>query len=193
MQLISDTGFWDGTTAHLHHIHSEGVSAYICEFIRSNNITTVTDFGCGLGNYCKDIEASTTAKAIGVEGSIPTHSAHTRIIQLDLAKPIRSTHELNCELGICLEVGEHVPSPYMHTLLDNIANYTEKYLIMSWAIPNQPGHGHVNCLDNDTVKELMQKRNFEYMPDETREIRSRVDASALYFKHTLLIFQKQTQ
>ena len=51
MNEIAETGFWNGETAHNHHVHSENLSQWIYDFCLKHNINTATDFGCGLGEY----------------------------------------------------------------------------------------------------------------------------------------------
>ena len=80
----------------------------------------------------------------------------------------------------------------MNNYLDNISNNCNKYLILSWAIPNQPGHGHVNCLSNQEVIEMLEKRNFKYLAAETQKAREAVKNDRCYwFEDTLLIFEKK--
>ena len=49
MNEIANTGFWNGETAHNHHVHSENLSQWIYDFCVKKKIQSVTDFGCGLG------------------------------------------------------------------------------------------------------------------------------------------------
>ncbi len=81
MNEISKTGYWNGETAHHHHVHSEKLSEWICNFILEQGIETMTDFGCGLGQYCDDVESQTSCGALGVEGNKPKEAVHKLIIE----------------------------------------------------------------------------------------------------------------
>ena len=190
MSEISKTGYWDGETAHHHHVHSEKLSEWICRFIIEQEIVTMTDFGCGLGNYCDDIESQTMCQALGIEGNIPKQAVHKHIEELDLTTDLTNSTDLTSELVLSLEVGEHIPKEHMTTYLDNITAHAEEYLITSWAVRGQEGFGHVNCLDNHEILPEFEKRGFVLMEKETEDARSVIEDKAHWFKKTILIFKK---
>jgi len=65
------------------------------------------------------------------------------------------------DCAICLEVSEHIPKDLEKVFLDNIANAAWKQLFISWALPSQPGHGHVNCRTTEWVVSEILKRGWE--------------------------------
>jgi cyclopropane fatty-acyl-phospholipid synthase-like methyltransferase len=190
MSEISKTGYWDGETAHHHHVHSDKLSEWIINFIIEQEIETMTDFGCGLGQYCDDIESQTMCKAIGVEGNKPKEAVFNKIHEFDLTKDLSINFGFSSDLAISLEVGEHIPKEYMTTYLDNITHHANEYLITSWAVRGQEGFGHVNCLDNHEIIPEFEKRGFELMEKETEDARSVIEDKAHWFKKTILIFKK---
>jgi cyclopropane fatty-acyl-phospholipid synthase-like methyltransferase len=190
MSEISKTGFWDGETAHHHHVHSEKLSEWIINFIIEQEIETITDFGCGLGQYCDDIESQTMCQAIGVEGNKPKEAVHKLIIERDLTIDLTKDFQFSCDLAISLEVGEHIPAQHMATYLDNITQHAKDYLITSWAVRGQDGFGHVNCLDNYEIIPEFEKRGFELMEKETEDARSVIEDKAHWFKNTLFILKR---
>lgn len=186
---ISETGYWQGDTAHKHHIYSEGLGLWICNFLKDSKQedSIIYDFGCGLGNYLKMLDDSGFKNIIGFEAEIPDKKVFDNIKQQDL------TQKMDLKKGniISLEVGEHIPKQYMNNYLDNISNNCDNYLIISWATPGQPGYGHVNCLDNDQVISLFEQKGFRYLSEETLNARKGVEKDICYwFKNTLLIFKK---
>jgi hypothetical protein len=190
MSEISKTGYWDGETAHHHHVHSEKLSEWICRFIIEQEIVTMTDFGCGLGNYCYDVESLTMCQALGIEGNIPKQAVHKHIEELDLTTDLTNSTDLTSELVLSLEVGEHIPKEHMTTYLDNITAHAEAYLITSWAVRGQDGFGHVNCLDNHEIIPEFEKRGFELMEKETKDARSVIEDKCWWFKNTLFILKR---
>ena len=91
---------------------------------------------------------------------------------------------------ISLEVGEHIPKEYMDIYLDNITNFCEKTLIISWAVRGQAGFGHVNCLNNEEVIPLIEQRGFCFRKDLSEEARKVVGDNTPWFKNTILIFER---
>jgi hypothetical protein len=189
MSEISKTGFWNGETAHHHHVHSEKLSAWICNFAKQNKLINVTDFGCGLGRYLDSLK-SIGVNGIGVEGDKPNGAIFFDIVEYDLTFDLTNELGLKSELVLSLEVGEHIPKEHMTTYLDNITHHCEKYLITSWAVRGQEGFGHVNCLDNHEIIPEFEKRGFELMEKETEDARLVIEDKAHWFKKTILIFKK---
>lgn len=105
---------------------------------------------------------------------------------MDFAKPV--------DLGfvrdyvVSLEVGEHIPQEYESTFIQNLINAKEKGIILSWAIPNQPGRGHVNCRSNEYIRDRFHryglKSNYE------KEDLLRNAATMDYFKNTIMVFEQ---
>ncbi len=187
MNEIANTGFWNGETAHNHHVHSEKLSQWIYEFCVKKKIQSVTDFGCGLGEYLAKLSPIVN-NAIGVEGSIPKQAKFEYIIQGDLTTDLKSK-AFTSDLVISLEVGEHIPAEFMGVYLDNITNHSAKYLITSWAVRGQAGFGHVNCLDNSEIIPEFEKRGFKLLDKETEKARLIIEDKAHWFRNTLFIFK----
>ena len=62
---------------------------------------------------------------------------------------------------ICLEVAEHIPKEYEDTFLSNLERHAKTGIILSWAVPGQPGHYHVNNKPLSLVIEVMKKFGFD--------------------------------
>jgi hypothetical protein len=185
--MINKNGFWNGETAHEHHVHSPELSAWICDFLKGEEHHQLYDMGCGLGNYLLDLSNNGFKRLKGFEGSIPKEKVFADIKQQDLTLPFIGIEQGNV---ISLEVGEHIPKELMSIYLNNIARNCNKYLIMSWAVVGQEGYGHVNCLENIDVIAQMTLRGFEYLAKESEEARQVVTDYTWWFKKTILIFKK---
>lgn len=190
MKEIAETGYWNGETAHIHHVHCTKLSKWICEFLKDEKDKLIQDFGCGLGNYLKDLENTGFKKLVGYEAEPPAQKVFNNIFERDLTEFIAPIYIGNV---ISLEVGEHIDFKYMNVYLDNITNACNGYLITSWAVRGQEGFGHVNCLDNHEIIPEIEKRGFKLMEKETEEVRSIDLSEAPWFKNTLLIFKKDVQ
>ena len=187
MNEIANTGFWNGETAHNHHVHSDNLSQWIYDFCIKKKIQSVTDFGCGLGEYLAKLSPIVN-NAIGVEGSIPKQAKFEYIIQGDLTTDLKSK-AFTSDLVISLEVGEHIPAEFMEAYLDNITSHAKTYLITSWAVRGQAGFGHVNCLDNAEIIPEFEKRGFKLLEKETEKARLIIEDKAHWFRNTLFIFK----
>ena len=190
MKEIAKTGYWNGETAHLHHVHSQELSNWICEFlnVKISKDESIRDLACGLGNYLKDLQEFGFTNLAGFEADPPKHKVFNNILKQDLTIPFTFSPK---GVIISLECGEHISKKYMNEYLDNITNNCSNYLIMSWAIRGQAGFGHVNCLDNHEIIPLIESRSFKLMKEETEEVRNINLSEAPWFKNTLLIFKKK--
>jgi 2-polyprenyl-3-methyl-5-hydroxy-6-metoxy-1,4-benzoquinol methylase len=45
---------------------------------------------------------------------------------------------------LSLEVGEHIPHQLEDVFIGNLVRHAKKGIILSWAVPGQEGHHHVN-------------------------------------------------
>lgn len=186
---ISETGFWSGESAHVHHVHSKPLSQWICKFLSEDKDKRIYDMGCGLGNYLKDLANAGFTDLVGFEGDIPVNKVFSNIWRQDLTKPINEAL-VNKGNVICLEVGEHIPAEFQDQLLQNIKQLCNGYLIMSWAVRGQVGFGHVNCLNNGEVIEIMERYGFKYLHGYSQDARAVIDDTTPWFKNTIMIFSR---
>jgi SAM-dependent methyltransferase len=195
MIKISKTGFWDGEEAHLHHGYSQPLVDWIASFLNKQKNKPLYDFGCGIGQYLQQLSSYGFTNLTGFEGDPPKQKVFLNIVKQDLTVPFTVPTKGNC---IFLEVAEHIPAELEKTTLDNIVNACGGYLIMSWALRGQGGHGHVNCLNNDEAIERFTSRGMIYLEKETESARAVIDPiknsiedkQLPWFKNTTLVFKK---
>jgi len=150
---IAETGYWT-TEDGKEHIHDGSLALSLVKFASMHRLTTVADFGCGLGNYVWQLKKS-GLNAVGYDGN-PNTEALTKgnCRTLELAKDFDLKKKF--DLVLSLEVGEHIPAEFESVFLANITNHCRRYLVLSWAIPGQDGIGHVNWFKNTL---MVFKRN----------------------------------
>jgi SAM-dependent methyltransferase len=185
---IAPTGFWAGSDAHLHHMWSPTLAAWIAEDLKGQELAPVYDFGCGMGHYMRFLRERGFQFVTGVEGDPPERAVCPGIVKHDLTQPYEVGEKGNV---VCLEVAEHVPAFYEDTLLATITNAVEpgRSLILSWAVRGQGGDGHVNCRDNREVVHLICRRDFVW--DEGASLAARAVVTDLeWFRNTVLIFRR---
>jgi len=188
MKEISDTGYWTSETAHIHHVYSKELGEWICKFLEDEKENYIYDFGCGMGNYLKELKDNGFKKLTGFEGDIPMGRVFDNIIQQDLTLHFALRTKGNI---LSLEVGEHIPKEFMSVYIDNITSNCNKILITSWAIRGQEGFGHVNCLDNHEILPEFEKRGFELLTDKTAEARSIIQPYCHWFKNTIFVLKRK--
>jgi hypothetical protein len=185
--IDAKTGIWDINTANSHggHKHDEGIIKKISELYEP---IAVADLGCGDGWYCQQLKQKWKNTVIhGYEGCVDmkTEGVYDDIFILDLS--LKRYVGIKYDLVLCIEVGEHIPLEKEQTFLDNVKEFCDCFLVMSWALPKQGGRGHFNERPEDYIIEQMTKRGFFVDDSSTNELR---DAATLkWLKRTVTAYE----
>lgn len=115
------------------------------------SISSMVDFGCGIGSYIEAAVKHGLDDVKGYEYAIESAKKYTPLhIQkyieygVDCTKKIH-TKKYDCVISI--EVAEHIIPTGSDMFVDNISNSVSNdgMIIFSAAQPNQRGSGHINC------------------------------------------------
>ena len=176
-------GIWDLKTAQKRHRFDYTLAARIGEMWAPKQFA---DLGCGNGRYCAVFNAYGWPIVHGYEGTqgIRTLNVYDDIFTLDLT--MKRWVEIDYDLVMSLEVGEHIPYEYERTFIDNVCEFARKDLILSWAIPGQGGKGHVNEQPNDYVVKQLWERGFRHDKGRSKDLREH--ASLKWLKNTVMVF-----
>jgi 2-polyprenyl-3-methyl-5-hydroxy-6-metoxy-1,4-benzoquinol methylase len=182
-RINPETGIWSLGIAKKRHKTDYVLAAAIATYYEVPEYAA--DVGCGAGHYCRyfNFHRWPIVGYEGTEGVLGLGVFHN-IVQMDLSKP--QTLISPYDFVLCLEVGEHIPQKHEQMFLDNLNKFVGKNLVMSWAVPNQRGTGHINCQTNEYIVEQMWNRGMRYDKKMTRRLR--YYATMKYFKNTLLAF-----
>lgn len=188
MSKITNTGYWTSDNAEQHHVNSQPLSDWLCNFFKGSESTPIYDFGCGMGFYASNLRKS-GFKVTGYEGDPPQKRFLADCVKQDLTQPFTVPEQGNV---VFLEVAEHIPAQFEKAALDNVlAAVKDKHkLVLSWAVRGQAGFGHVNCLDNDEVITKIEGRGFKYLKEVSEEARKIDLDTAPWFRHTIMVFEK---
>ncbi|KAG7156863.1 hypothetical protein Hamer_G024104 [Homarus americanus] len=176
--------------------------------IDKNKLLVVGDLGAGLGHYgqcflrlAKPLVISANmseiklmnqtfykkmseSRLLGTPQVIKSWQAGN-IGVVDLMIPVDLGRKFDWIMS--LEVGEHIPKAGEKNFIDNLVKHACVGVVLSWAVPGQGGHSHVNCRTNDYVKDQMAKRGLE--SDQETEYKLRGPVELDYFKNTLMVFR----
>jgi tryptophanyl-tRNA synthetase len=159
----------------------------LTRIIIDNNIKSLVDFGCGNGFYSQNLK-DVLDNLKCYDGNPYTNQITNGLCQvLDFTQPFDLKNQFDCVIS--LEVGEHIPNQFESVFLNNITSHSNNIIILSWAIPNQPGDGHINCKDNDYIINEMSKRGFIYDDEESQKVR--INNVIWWFKNTFMFFKKK--
>lgn len=188
---IDPHGCWQSATL-AGHYYDTGLAEGLLRLLKLMQVKTIGDFGCGPGWYTALFRRN-GYDAQGYDGnphveemSAPLFGNGFYCQRADLTDELETDEPF--DLVFSLEVGEHIPQQWEDTYLDNLARNAGKYIILSWAVENQAGDGHVNCRPNSYVISKMHRRGFIANTPAGNYLRG--CAKRWWLKHTIMVFEK---
>ena len=183
---IHKNGYWEGYEASCQHCYDATLASGLINFLKVENVKSLVDFGCGMGNYVKTFQEN-NINAIGFDGNPNTPELTNNLCNvLDLSIP--KQFEQPFDWVMSLEVGEHLPQQFEDIFIQNLHNNNKYGIILSWAVKGQGGHGHFNEQNNDYIKSKICELG--YMNDIKNENKLRNESTLSWFKNTIMIFRK---
>lgn len=137
---------------------------------------SIVDFGCATGIYLVPFMSYRPLRLLGVDNNAEAvEMARDRLPKVpvfcsDLTKPAALGSE-RFDVGLCVEVAEHIPSEGADALIANLATYC-RTLIFSAAPAWQGGDGHVNCREQKYWKDQLWKFRLFYDRAETDDLQT---------------------
>lgn len=187
----TQNGAWR-TKSIVGHFFDKSLARELLSLLSLLKVRDVADFGCGPGWYTYLLYKQ-GYKVNGYDGNPHVKEMSSLLFNdgfycqyADFTLPISVKEPF--ELILCLEVGEHIPQIYEDVFIQNLVNNSKKYILLSWAIPNQKGWGHVNCHTNEYVIERMRKYGYHYNLSTSAILRKA--ASLFWFKDTIMFFER---
>lgn len=163
----------------------EGATNYLIDNL---NIKSVVDIGCGPGGMV-ELFKKKGLKVLGLDGdftlerpdfikeNVVVHDFTTGPYQLDDIY----------DLAWTVEFVEHVDEKYMQNFIDVFKQC--RYVIMTHALPGQPGHHHVNCQHAGYWLNVMEKNGFQAQPFTLQNVRAASTMRERYIRQQSLFFK----
>ena len=185
---ISNTGFWEqACNQNIDMNLTKQIIKFLQTEIKNGVKNHISDFGCGCQGLYVDEYLKNNINVVGYDGNPNTEKlTNGKCKVLDLTDNIKFENKYSWI--ICIEVGEHVPQNFEQQLINNLHNNCINGIILSWAVKGQGGHGHVNCQNNDYIKNIFKK--LKYINDINTENILRKSSSLPWFKNTIMVFRK---
>lgn len=158
-------------------------------FLKDSPSVEVIDLGCGFGQYGRHFESSAKGiKWTGYDGSENIDIITDGFVKfIDLAEPKFLGKKYDWAMSI--EVAEHLPMHLEANFLYVLDVHNRNGVVLSWAVPGQGGHAHVNCQSNEYVQCVMTKiLNYSY--DDAAAARMRAAATVSWLKNTVMVFSR---
>ncbi|KAF4680432.1 hypothetical protein FOZ60_013483 [Perkinsus olseni] len=151
--------------------------------------SSLCDFGGLDGRYALWLNDTGLVEAYAVDGirgiSELTDGA---VMEADLTTPnLTLWRQFDCVLS--LEVAEHIPKQHERVFLENLARHAEECLIVSWALPETLGEGHVNSMgEEESHRRVVEVTGF--VRDDTATKMLRESAEIEWIASTVAMYVK---
>ena len=184
---IDQSGAWRGK---FHHMTDNKFGTALVTLLKKLKITSVTDLGCGNGDYVKRIAGA----AISVQG----FDGNPTTAELDVSGglcvgPVDLTKERTWDMtdaAMSIEVAEQIPALFEDIFVDNLVSSARHLVILSWAVPGQGGEGHVNGKTAVAVNQKMKERGWEKNEGFTCQLQS--SANLPWIRANVQVFTKRS-
>lgn len=146
---------------------------------------SVGDFGCGMGDYLRKFKES-EIKCIGYDGN-----PNTLELTDGLGTTVNLSEDQDLDISdwvLSIEVGDHIPEEYEEAFIKNLHKHNKQGIILSWAIPEREGFGHLNKKDTEYIKRIFECLGYTNNLEKEEQLRN--SASSPNLKNTLMIFEK---
>ena len=186
---INPRGYWENETDEGHGV-DESIAEALLSFFKHEpkNFLTILDVGCGTGFYTRYLRRGGRF-CLGYDGNPHTHLLSER--QCGRADFSRPQHLDKFDWVLSLEVGEHIPPKYERIFINNLHRHNERGIVLSWAIPDQGGDGHVNCRSNEYIKGIFASLGYSNDLEAEAELR-RAATNCYWLADTLMVFRRGT-
>jgi SAM-dependent methyltransferase len=163
----------------------DGALSYLIE---KYDVKSMLDVGCGPGGMV-ELAIDKGLEVLGVDGD-------NVVERSDKVKPYIHIHdfavneyvpEKTYDLGWSVEFVEHVEKKYMPYFMKTLTSC--KYVAMTHALPNQPGHHHVNCMPIEYWVGVFEAFGFMLQVDETNEMRKASTMRERYIRQQGYVFK----
>lgn len=99
-------------------------------------------------------------------GFVPNNENRAEYIKkMNIIEKVEPTEKF--EVVLAINVGEHIFLEYESIFLDNVANHSSKWLIVSWSRIGTDGIMHVNNRDNPWTIQRFEERGYIFSNEDT--------------------------
>ena len=193
-----DPSLYNRTYYEIHHkTHRHWQMAVGRDIVTRLELTSILDLGCGIGSFLEGACQAGCQDVLGVDISLAAAKPFVAEVispflrQGDISTNINLLRTFDC--GFSSEVAEHLVSSSIQGLIDNLAQYAERYIIFTGAAPSQQEDiGHINCRDKDNWASLIEDKGFQLQQDVMDRVLPTWKGMGApdYFLCNLLIFKR---
>jgi hypothetical protein len=176
-----------------HVVAYRQVVTELAMMIESEGITSISDFGSGVGQYKAKIldrfpPPTALLQYIAYDGAGNIDSYTKGQVQyFDLTVPLALPIS---DWVMCLEVGEHVPSKYEGMVIRNLHRHNRRGIIFSWSVLGQKGLAHVNNHSPRYILTIFQELGYTLDTNLTGRFRTPSKQKYWWFHESIMVLRR---
>jgi cyclopropane fatty-acyl-phospholipid synthase-like methyltransferase len=176
-------------------LEAESAAQFVDVLLKFYLPNSIVDIGCGAGIYLNEFAKRGISDWLGIDGS-PSAKENfllnkNELIIFDLAQEYQFKKKY--DLGLCLEVAEHLREQDADTLIKTITEASDT-IIFTAAIPGQGPRsiGHINEQPHSYWIKKFKDKNFSYLESRTEEMREEMKKNGVvwWLVNNLMVFNK---
>lgn len=161
------------------------------QFVEKEGISSLSDFGAGLGQYGMDLERKYPKTLLyrGYDGAGDVEVYTQGFLRFfDLSIPLNLPVS---DWVMSLEVGEHIPSHLEGMVIRNLHAHNCKGILLSWGTPGQGGLNHINLHDNQYLIDIFQELGYYHDVQESNHFRENFGEESSWFETSFMVLRRQ--
>jgi len=173
-----------------HYPTSKKFLRNLLDFIKKEEMTSLSDFGAGQGQYGADISRSIPDTLIyrGYDGAGDVEIFTQSFLHyFDLTIPLQLPMS---DWVMSFEVGEHIPPHQEGMVIRNLHAHNCKGIILSWSQAGHDGHHHVNLHNNEYLVELFMELGYEVDKKATELLTSGIPNMWSFLRNSIVLRRK---
>ncbi|KAJ1469801.1 hypothetical protein T484DRAFT_1981466 [Baffinella frigidus] len=200
---VQSNGGWvytEAVIARWHVVFDDGFGTALSSFLGS---ASIYDIGAGVGQLAVLLaKKNSLVDYAGFDGGnniqrmwgklTPLRGDQNHVVPeicwIDAAVPVTLPKR---SWVVSFEVGEHIPKKSEAQFLDNLVALCTEGVVVSWAIPGQPGRNHINSRSNAHIIAEMEKRGLVYDAAQATAFRDTVGQDTWWLKRSLMVFRRE--
>lgn len=168
------------------HANKTHIDRGALELAKRLDIKTILDIGCGPGGMI--IEAIKMGfDSEGIDGFPGKNKCEDADITIHDFTTGKFDHQKKFDLAWSCEFVEHVYEEFVPNFMNSFQQC--KFVFMTFAPPNTPGHHHVNCRTQDYWINVFQDYGFEWKKDLTEDLRESSTMKRDFVRSCGLVFE----
>jgi hypothetical protein len=159
-------------------------------FIQEEKISTLSDFGAGIGQYGAFLERTFRNKLLyrGYDGAGDVELYTQGFVKFfDLSIPLNLPVS---DWVMAFSVAEQIPAHLEGMVIRNLHAHNCRGILLSWGTPGLGGN-HVNVHDNQYLFDVFEGLGYYHDKEESERFRDKMGEKATWFKETFMVLRRQ--